>query len=365
MKTTLSLPYSSSSSVVLLCCVLIAGELVSAAAVQLPQNITFPAVLVFGDSIVDNGNNNALVTQAKCNYPPYGIDFIGRIPTGRFSNGKTPPDIIAEELGIKDTVPAYLDPYLQPIDLLTGVTFASGATGWDPQTPLFALVYTMEDQIDWFKKYIGKLKDLVGEEKTNFILANSLFAIITGSNDITNTYFTVGLRRAQYDITSYSQFLTKIASNFVQELYNLGARRIGVFGVPPLGCLPSQRTVAGGLLRGCVEEYNLAAQIYGNTLSTALASLSRTLDSKARVVYIDIYNPLLEIIKNPSENGFDVVDRGCCGTGLIEVTFTCNPITKTCPDNTKFLFWDAYHPTETGYRILVKRVLQTYISKFY
>ena len=41
----------------------------------------------------------------------------------------------AEELGIKKLLPAYLDPALQPSDLLTGVSFASGASGYDPLTP--------------------------------------------------------------------------------------------------------------------------------------------------------------------------------------------------------------------------------------
>lgn len=40
----------------------------------------------------------------------------------------------AEALGLKDLVPAYLDPALQPAELLTGVSFASGASGYDPLT---------------------------------------------------------------------------------------------------------------------------------------------------------------------------------------------------------------------------------------
>lgn len=53
-----------------------------------------PCYFIFGDSIVDNGNNNGLVTQAKVNYPPYGVDFPGGIATGRFSNGENTADII-------------------------------------------------------------------------------------------------------------------------------------------------------------------------------------------------------------------------------------------------------------------------------
>lgn len=39
-----------------------------------------------------------------------------------------------EELGIKELMPAYRDPNLQTEDLKTGVSFASGACGYDPQT---------------------------------------------------------------------------------------------------------------------------------------------------------------------------------------------------------------------------------------
>ncbi|KAG6783662.1 hypothetical protein POTOM_009325 [Populus tomentosa] len=41
----------------------------------------------------------------------------------------------AKELGIKDTLPAYLDPIILPQDLVSGVMFASGGSGFDPLTP--------------------------------------------------------------------------------------------------------------------------------------------------------------------------------------------------------------------------------------
>jgi len=53
-----------------------------------------PATFVFGDSLVDVGNNNYLVSLSKANYVPNGIDF-GR-PTGRFTNGRTIVDIIGK-----------------------------------------------------------------------------------------------------------------------------------------------------------------------------------------------------------------------------------------------------------------------------
>lgn len=53
-----------------------------------------PCYFVFGDSLVDNGNNNNLLTQAKVNYPPYGIDFPNQNATGRFCNGENTADFI-------------------------------------------------------------------------------------------------------------------------------------------------------------------------------------------------------------------------------------------------------------------------------
>ena len=47
--------------------------------------------------------------------------------------------LLAEELGIKELVPAYLDPNLQPQDLKTGVCFASSGSGYDPLTSEIAV----------------------------------------------------------------------------------------------------------------------------------------------------------------------------------------------------------------------------------
>ncbi|KAM7251749.1 hypothetical protein ACFE04_023632 [Oxalis oulophora] len=53
------------------------------------------AFFVFGDSLVDNGNNNYLATTARADSPPYGIDYPTGRATGRFSNGFNIPDLIS------------------------------------------------------------------------------------------------------------------------------------------------------------------------------------------------------------------------------------------------------------------------------
>ncbi|XVF32274.1 hypothetical protein REPUB_Repub17cG0067700 [Reevesia pubescens] len=97
--------------------------LVAVMAIVSPQTEA-RAFFVFGDSLVDSGNNNHLATIARANSPPYGIDYPTHRPTSRFSNGLNLPDIINRE----PTLP-YLSPELMGQKLLVGAIFASAGIG--------------------------------------------------------------------------------------------------------------------------------------------------------------------------------------------------------------------------------------------
>ncbi|ESQ27543.1 hypothetical protein EUTSA_v10018728mg [Eutrema salsugineum] len=356
----------SSSSILYWCIFFLVLLFTSAtnALVKLPENTTIPAIIVFGDSIVDAGNNDDMITEARCDYPPYGIDFDGGVPTGRFSNGKVPTDMLAEELGIKPYIPAYRDPNLKPEDLLTGVTFASGGAGYVPLTTQIAGGIPLSQQLKYFEEYLERLNGLVGDERTKFIIKNSLFVIICGSNDIANDFFTFPTVWHQYDVASFTALMADNARSIAMKLYGYGARRILMFGAPPIGCVPSQRTVAGGPTRDCVVRFNDASKLFNAKLSANIDGLSRTL-LDTTLIYIDIYNPLLDLILNPHKYGFKVANLGCCGTGLIEVTALCNNYTAAvCPVRSDYVFWDSFHPTETAYKIIVAKLLDRYLNRF-
>lgn len=89
---------------------------------------------------------------------------------------------------------------------------------------------------------------------------------------------------------------------YLKDLYGLGARRIGVFGIPPIGCVPSQRTLGGGPQRDCVEKYNEAARLFNTKLSLRLNSFNCNLPL-ARIVYIDAYDLPLDLLRNPDKYG--------------------------------------------------------------
>lgn len=56
-----------------------------------------PASFVFGDSLVDAGNNNYIVSLSKADFAPNGIDLMPyRQPTGRYTNGRTIADILGD-----------------------------------------------------------------------------------------------------------------------------------------------------------------------------------------------------------------------------------------------------------------------------
>ncbi|KAL5715883.1 hypothetical protein ACHQM5_017645 [Ranunculus cassubicifolius] len=318
---------------------------------KVPTQRALPALFVFGDSTVDPGNNNFIPTIIKSNFPPYGVDLPSHVPTGRFSNGKLTTDIIASYLGIKEMVPPYLDPTLSKEDLTTGVSFASALTGYDPLTAQTSSVISLEKQLEYFKEYKARMELVMGKEKMEEHIGKSGYVISAGTNDFVVTYFSLPSRRKQYSVVQYEDYVLQNTRNFIQELLDLGARKIGVVGIPPIGCVPIVRTLnPNATLRGgCVESYTKVALEYNQKLQQQLQTITKE-NSGSQVVYFDIYGALDDIIHNYKDKAEQ--SRGCCGTGLLEATFLCNRHSYVCPDRSKFVFWDAIHPTEKTYNLI-------------
>lgn len=108
---------------------------------------------------------------------------------------------------------------------------------------------------------------------------------------------------------------------FKQDLHQLGARNIAILSLPPLGCLPSQRTLAGGLLRDCVPLYNQAAQEYNTLLIKEIKSLSNKF-SGSKIIYVDIYNKLLDIIERPKHYGNSLTYFIIMHIGYVSISFS-------------------------------------------
>ncbi|KAJ9686586.1 hypothetical protein PVL29_015453 [Vitis rotundifolia] len=323
-----------------------------------------PALIVFGDSTVDAGNNNQISTVLKSNFVPYGRDFAGGRPTGRFSNGRIPPDFISEAFGLKPTVPAYLDPNYNISDFATGVNFASAGTGYDNQTSDVLSVIPLWKELEYYKEYQKKLRAYLGEEKANEILSESLYLMSLGTNDFLENYYIFSGRPSQYTVRQYEDFLVGIAGNFIKEIYSLGARKVSLGGLPPMGCLPLERTTNffGG--SECIERYNNVAMEFNGKLNTLVGKLNKQLPG-IKVVLSNPYSILLQIIRKPSSYGYENAAVACCATGMFEMGYLCNRYDMlTCSDASKYVFWDSFHPTEKTNSIISDHVVKTVLKVF-
>lgn len=56
-----------------------------------------------------------------------------------------------------------------------------------------------------------------------------------------------------HDIPSYTVPCSTILLNSLRNCMELGLRWFGIFSAPPVGCVPSQRTLLGGFLRECAR----------------------------------------------------------------------------------------------------------------
>ncbi|ONK70290.1 uncharacterized protein A4U43_C05F32210 [Asparagus officinalis] len=324
-----------------------------------------PAIIVFGDSTVDTGNNNRIPTVLKSNFRPYGRDFIGGRPTGRFCNGRLATDFISEAVGLGPVVPAYLDPSYSIRDFATGVCFASAGTGLDNATSDVLGVIPLWREVEYFKDYQKKLRRYLGREKTKYVISEAIYIISIGTNDFLENYFAfVTGRFKQFTVDQYEDFLIGLAGEFIRKIYWLGARKISFTGLSPMGCLPLERTTNVLNGHGCIEEYNKVARDFNVKLQASIEELCASLPG-LRLRYNAVYERSLTIIQNPSLYGLENVREGCCATGKYEMGYLCNEWDPhTCADANKYMFWDSFHPTEKVNRLMAISTLNTSLAEF-
>ncbi|PWA30866.1 SGNH hydrolase-type esterase domain-containing protein [Artemisia annua] len=226
---------------------------------------------------------------------------------------------------------------------------------------------TQSQQLDLFKEYKAKLTAEIGKERTDDIVARAGYFVSSGTNDFTFNYNgPITIRKKEYPtVEEYQKFQWQLVEQFLKDLLDEGAKKIGVVGVPPIGCEPaiitinSRQTITS---RECIENLNSLSRDINKMLENNLKGIERP---GTRLGYLDIYTPIINMVQQKTQYGFEEVHKGCCGTGLIEADFLCNTKSRLCDDVTKYLFWDAFHPTEKGYRITfnsLKSVIQNILA---
>ncbi|GFQ05788.1 GDSL esterase/lipase at1g71250 [Phtheirospermum japonicum] len=314
------------------------------------------ALFVFGDSLVDNGNNNFLNSIAKSNYYPYGVDST-RGPTGKFSNGNTFVDYLGAWLGIASP-PPFADPTTAGSRILGGVNYASAAAGiLDETGQHYGERYTLSQQVMNFERTLSELRRMMGPPDLNKYLSKSIALLVFGSNDYINNYLMPNIYPSRYTYNP-AQFANLLLNHYARQLvalYSVGLRKFVLAGVGPLGCIPNQLATGQAPPGRCVDYVNQMLGPFNQGLLSLVNAMNNGSHPGSMFVYGNSYGAIGDILNNPERYGFRVVDRGCCGIGRNQGQITCMPWTAPCGNRNEYVFWDAFHPTQAVDAIVAHR----------
>ncbi|XP_076945927.1 GDSL esterase/lipase At4g16230-like [Bidens hawaiensis] len=279
----------------------------------LSENIS--ASFVFGDSLFDVGNNNYISSLAKANLPPNGIDF--GIPSGRFTNGRTVLDILGPELGLMEYTPPYLAPTTVGPVILKGVNYASGGSGILNETGnIFVGRINLDAQLDNFANTRQDIILRIGESAAQDLFKRALFSVNMGSNDFLDNYLTPVLSKSERELVSPEEFVGDLIQRYkgqLKRLHDMGARKILVPNVGPIGCIPYSRDINSSLVGKdeCVALPNYLANFFNKQLRGLLQDLNNSLE-ESTFVYADGNRIAGDILRNFKSYGFEVADSACC-----------------------------------------------------
>lgn len=271
----------------------------------------FSRLIVFGDSMSDNGN----VAAATGVYPPAPY-------ANRFSNGPVAVEYMASALGLPlvdfayggaTTGSAYVDP-----------------DGGGPQVarPNFInaryfptpVLPNMRDELAQYLASTGGVSD-----------PTALYVVWGGANDIF-----LGSLDGRLP-GQVGNVLAEAVTNIVTmagTLVATGASRVFVPGMPDLGLTPS---FDGAEMAGTAMSLAFNAALQGALAANLPAGTWQ---------YFDTFGLLNDIVASPAAHGFTNVTNAC---------FTPSPVFLcggTVAAQNTYLFWDSVHPTTAGHRLL-------------
>lgn len=268
--------------------------LLSSTLITVASAASFDQMVVFGDSLSDNGNV-AIATGNQFPGPNYA--------PGRFTDGPntTPATSGPQGLWVEQLAGRLGVSVPQPALAGTGGTnfaFASASTGSNN-------LYNITDQVN-----------LYGLSRPAGANPNALYTIWGGANDLFN------------GTNTPEQAASNLFGN-IQTLAAGGAKNFLWLNLPPLGYTPR------GIGEENVNGLNTAAEAFNLAWSSDIQTL-RGLG--INVVGVDIYSLFTSIVDNPASYGLTNIDTPAQGLAGVN------------PNN--YLFWDIQHPTTAGHALV-------------
>ena len=289
----------------------LAAALALAAAPALAGD-AFSRTVFFGDSLTDAGYFRPLLIQQA----GPGAAILGRFTT---NPGLTWAEWLADYYGTNASANG---------NGQSGDNYAVGGAmvATDRNGPPFGLTPSLRTQT------------------TNYLAANggradpdALYTVWGGANDL----FSISANPSQAQQIIGAAVTAQVG--IVGTLQGAGARYVLVPNIPDLGITPS--FLAQGA--AAAAQGTMISTAYNNALYGGLST------NGLRVIPVDTFAFLREVVANPAQYGFANVTGTACQPQITAQSLTCNPgtyVTPSAPDT--YLFADGVHPGARAHRII-------------
>jgi outer membrane lipase/esterase len=279
-----------------------AGAMASAANAQ-----TYNRLVVFGDSLSDNGNLYAATGNTTPTSPPYF--------QGRYSNGP----VFTELLGFNAGRSAAGAPRTGSINYAYG-----GA-----RTDSSAFPPGMRNQLLQYTSGGGTFS------------STDLVSVLGGANNIFQAFQAAAGNPATAQSTMQAVAVSAAADiNFiVNSIAGAGAGTIMVSNLPSLGITPQFSPGAVGAAGSTLADFS------GTTFNSALLAGLTTVAANrpnTNIILVDLYKIGATLAANPG------------AFGLTNVTAPCLTGATVCATPGTYLYWDGVHPTAAGHQLLAQ-----------
>jgi len=264
---------------------------------------SYSTIYVFGDSLSDTGNTQAVLgTNAiVANLAGYGSN-------GRFSNGPVWHESLATGLGLAPATRSRSG----------GNNYAHGGARVDNASGQSAGV------LNQYASYTSG-KGATGAD------ADALYIVWGGGNDARDLVGNANpLSAIQSAINSLSGVLT--------GLLNSGATTLLVPNLPDLGRIPEFRTGANA------SSASLVSKLWNETLLTMLEEINA--HTTASIYFLDVFSIFNDVLDHPASYGFNNTTGQCRSLGFLGLT------ENSCANADRWVFWDQIHPTKAAHALL-------------
>ena len=287
----------------------------------------YASLFVFGDSLSDPGNAQALSGGFGGQFPPnYGYP----LPITRFTNGPTAAEALAAGLGVADGA-AYSSAGGTNY-AVGGALAGTGNFNWIDNRPAGVQAALPALRDTGANAQVARF----AAAAPAFDPSGSLFMVWVGAND----FFLWSVNGTPQSLVPTAQAAAASVRGAIDSLYDLGARRFLVLDLPDLGAVPGVNTDPRGVAAG-----GAYTGVFNATLDALVAQAAATrpgIDINAFAV-----SSLFDsIVATPGAFGFSDVTTACVASPAA--------VLAGCAG---FLFWDAVHPTAATHALLASSLV--------